>query len=359
MAANLNGIVINEVLPDPNSNTNNFDTDGNGTTETGDEFVELYNTSSNPVDISGWTLGDIIGTRFTFPSGTIVDPNTAVVVVSQYNGTPPEGFFSIGISAGVWNNTGDLIILSDDQGNQISAGYNDQSANGDDNFGNDTDGLSIQRSPDGSDTLIVTTPTPECFLTGTQILTENGYKPVEELNIGDQVQTADGKLEAVKWIGCQTVNPGEIFNPLRSHPIQIKAGALGENIPSRDLFVSPDHALLVDELLINAGALVNDISIIKTEPTETFIYHHVELENHALLLAEGAFAESYIPQKEDRMAYDNGAEYEKLYPHGSKLMLWPMDYPRVSGKNKVPRFVTQKLLKIASQIYFKSVKLAA
>ena len=188
----------------------------------------------------------------------------------------------------------------------------------------------------------------ECFLEGTHILTEDGYRRVEDLKIGDNVKTFDGQLEAIKWIGKQTRHRFTA-HPLRSLPIQIKAGALGENTPSRDLFVSPDHAVLIDGLLINAGALENGISIVKTYPTQ-YTYYHVELENHALLDAEGVPAESFFPQKEDRSLYDNGAEYEELYPHGSKLMLWPLDYPRVSSKNKVPRFVSQKLMQIANQL---------
>ena len=188
----------------------------------------------------------------------------------------------------------------------------------------------------------------ECFLEGTNVLTEDGYRRVEDLKIGDKVKTFDGKLEPIKWIGKQTRHRFTA-HPLRSLPIQIKAGALGENTPSRDLFVSPDHAVLIDGLLINAGALENGVSIVKTYPTQ-YTYYHVELENHALLDAEGVPAESFFPQKEDRSLYDNGAEYEELYPHGSKLMLWPLDYPRVSSKNKVPRFVSQKLMQIANQL---------
>ena len=188
----------------------------------------------------------------------------------------------------------------------------------------------------------------ECFLEGTHILTEDGYRQVEDLKIGDKVKTFDGQLESIKWIGKQTRHRFTA-HPLRSLPIQIKAGALGENTPSRDLFVSPDHAVLFDGLLINAGALENGVSIVKTYPTQ-YTYYHVELENHALLDAEGVPAESFFPQKEDRSLYDNGAEYEELYPHGSKLMLWPLDYPRVSSKNKVPRFVSQKLMQIAGQL---------
>ena len=190
----------------------------------------------------------------------------------------------------------------------------------------------------------------ECFLTGTHILTDKGEVAVENLQIGDNVVTAEGKLELIKWIGYQTVKPNQVKQPLRGYPILIKAGALGNNLPHRDLYVSPDHAMFFEDVLINAGALVNGTSIIKTEPKSAFTYYHVELENHALLLAEGASAESYLPQNEDRLAYENGAEYEELYPYGSNLMLWPMDYPRISSWVKVPRYMRKKLNLIAQQL---------
>ena len=188
----------------------------------------------------------------------------------------------------------------------------------------------------------------ECFLAGTNILTEHGYRKIEDLQIGDKVKTVDGELEEIKWIGKQTRHRSTA-HPLRSLPIQIKAGALGNNLPRRDLFVSPDHSILIEGLLINAGALENGVSIVKTYP-EKYVYYHIELENHTLLDAEGVPAESFFPNKEDRSLYDNGAEYEKLYPHSSKLMFWPMDYYRISSKNKVPRFVSEKLMEIASQL---------
>lgn len=191
----------------------------------------------------------------------------------------------------------------------------------------------------------------ECFLPGTNILTNRGEVAVEKLKIGDLVQTATGELEAIKWIGKQTVNPQNITNPLRSNPIMIQAGAFGNSLPARDLYTSPDHAYLVDGLLINAGALVNDVSILKTEIQETFCYYHVELENHALLIAEGIAAESYLPQKENRNEYDNAEEYQQLYPESINVMLFPMDYPRISSKNKVPRQICHKLMQIASQLH--------
>ncbi|MEO0928522.1 MAG: Hint domain-containing protein [Cyanobacteria bacterium J06643_13] len=221
-------------------------------------------------------------------------------------------------------------------------------ANADDSIDRlDTEEKDFELVQQGNDLLLTI---EECFLTGTRILTETGYRKVEDLAIGDLVQTADGELEPVKWIGYQSRQPNQIKNPLRGYPILFKAGSLGHNLPLRDLYTSPDHALLVDGLLINAGALVNDISIIKTEPTEPFCYWHVELEHHALLIAEGTAAESFYPNREDRLAYDNGLEYDELYPFGnSQLMLYPLDYPRISSRNKVPRYICHKLQQIAQK----------
>ncbi|MGK7889319.1 MAG: Hint domain-containing protein [Leptolyngbyaceae cyanobacterium] len=190
----------------------------------------------------------------------------------------------------------------------------------------------------------------ECFLTGTRILTDQGEVPVEELKIGDRVQTTDGSFQPIKWVGHQTREPGQIRNPLRGYPIQIKTGALGNGLPHRDLFVSPDHALLFGGLLINAGALVNGTSICKTTPTETFVYHHIELAQHSLLVAEGTAAESYLPQKEDRPAYDNGDEYLELYPHNDILCYWPLKYPRISSMRQMPRSIRKQLAQIAQTL---------
>ncbi len=362
MAQDINGVVINEIFATPTLGAG-FDTNQDGIlSTTADPFVELFNTSSNPVDLTDWTISlsnfvPVPPFAFTFPNFTL-QPGEHVVVLGDL-GTLTESFYLDGLP--IFLNVNNEVILTDGGTNSISGtfgGFTPTQANTDD-FGTETGGLSLGRVPDGDDIISSATPNPECFLTGTLILTENGYKAVEELRIGDLVQTADGKLEAVKWIGYQTINPEQIVHPLRGNPIQIKAGALGDNLPLRDLYVSPDHSLFIEGLLINAGALVNDISIIKTKPLDYFTYYHVELENHCLLVAEGTAAESYLPQKENRAEYDNSAEYEELYPNGSNLMLWPIDYPRISSCNKVPRFVSKKLLKIAHQLFSQDMKLTA
>ena len=362
MAASLNGVVINEILPDPTGDTASFDTDGDGTVDETDEFVELFNSNTEPVDISGWTLGNGGGEEetFVFPEGTIIPAGGYIIVIGAWNSTDPlpENYFELEDLLS-FDDDGDEVILSDGV-DTIAAVYNgadpDPITNPDlpagaivDDFGNATDGQSLERSPDGSDTIVDTTPDPECFLTGTLIATERGDVAVEQLKIGDRVQTSGGEVVAIKWIGRQTVDPATLQNSMRGYPVWIKAGALGNNLPIRDLYVSPDHAILLEGLLINAGALVNNVSILSTEPTEPFTYYHVELHKHALVLAEGTAAESYLPQKENRYVYDNGAEYADLYPNENDILAyWPMSYPRVSSKRQLPKFVSQRLNAIAA-----------
>ena len=98
----------------------------------------------------------------------------------------------------------------------------------------------------GTDTITI------CFMAGTQIRTLEGEVAVETLKRGDLVLSADGRLVPVVWLGKQTIST-RFADPLRTLPVRIKASALDQNIPSRDLLVSPDHAILVQGTLNSCG----------------------------------------------------------------------------------------------------------
>lgn len=174
-----------------------------------------------------------------------------------------------------------------------------------------------------------------CFAEGTQIATVRGELRVEDLQIGDLLETADGSATAVRWIGRQTVLT--MFGPAdRLHLVRIAAGALGNDLPHSDLTVTADHAMLVDGVLCNASALVNDVTITRVplaEMGDSYTVYHVETEAHEIIYANGAAAETYIDHA-SRRVFDNFAEYEALY--GEEPEMQELLYPRITTARQLP-----------------------
>ncbi len=174
-----------------------------------------------------------------------------------------------------------------------------------------------------------------CFMPGTLIRTPEGEALIETVQRGDLVLTADGEAKPVVWVGRQTI-VSRFADPIRNLPIRIAAGALADNVPSRDLLVSPEHALLVEGVLVHAGALVNGTSVRReSQVPESFVYYHVELEDHSLILAENVPAETFVDNV-DRLHFDNWAEHETLYPEGRAVAELPL--PRAKAARQVSLF---------------------
>jgi len=133
-----------------------------------------------------------------------------------------------------------------------------------------------------------------CFAQGTRILTCDGELAVEELLVGDLVVSASRKLAPIVWLGHWTV----ACAPRHAWPVRIAAGAFGSGQPKRDLFLSPDHAVFVNGVLIPIRYLINDTSIAQIKLDE-ITYYHVELPRHDVILAEGLPVESYLGDRTD------------------------------------------------------------
>jgi len=136
-----------------------------------------------------------------------------------------------------------------------------------------------------------------CFVAGTRILTARGEVPVEALRPGELVATLSGEgspLKPVVFTGRRRIVLAGHPNAADLSPVRIRAGALGENTPHRDLLVSPDHCLFLDGALVPARLLVNGATITIEQGLAEVTYYHVELPTHDVVLAEGAAAESWL-----------------------------------------------------------------
>ena len=169
-----------------------------------------------------------------------------------------------------------------------------------------------------SATASVTVDIVACYCPGTLIRTARGQKPVERLRIGDKVLTKSGVAAPIKWIGRRSYAGRFVLGRKDILPVCIKAGALDDNVPKRDLWISPHHAMYFEDqarggLLIEARHLVNGVSIVQAERADKVEYVHVELDSHDAIIAEGALSETFIDD-DSRGMFHNAHEYHGLYP---------------------------------------------
>ena len=183
------------------------------------------------------------------------------------------------------------------------------------------------RDSQGTDTDTIIINVTICVARGTLIDTETGPVPVEELRIGDRVCTLDGPARPVRWIGCRHVPAAELAADPSLRPVRIAAGAFGPGQPGRDLTVSPQHRILLDDwraelffgaaqVLVPAKGLVNDLTIRIDHAAPGVDYFHVLFDRHEIMLTEGLPTESFHPGDYAlrELGEETRAELFKLFP---------------------------------------------
>lgn len=166
----------------------------------------------------------------------------------------------------------------------------------------------IDFSPSGSDVLIDLevdqNVAPVCLTHGTQIMTPHGPRLIENLAIGDLVQTLDHGPQPIRLILQRHIVFG--LDNACHRPIAIQRAALGDGAPYRTLVVSPQHRVLC------AGHAVADgfdlpavfapakglrhLSGVRIQSGRTAItYITLMLAQHEVIIANGAPVESFYP----------------------------------------------------------------
>lgn len=167
-----------------------------------------------------------------------------------------------------------------------------------------------------------------CFASGTLINTPTGAVPIENLTEGALVLTEDCGAQPIRWIGSKKLDAIDLAQSPKLKPVVIRADALGPGYPRQDLVVSPQHRILLSsaiakrmfgakDVLVPAKKLtgVDGIDVRHDNP-EGVEYFHMLFDNHQIVEANGAKAESLFTGPEALKAVSPEAREEitELFP---------------------------------------------
>jgi hypothetical protein len=153
-----------------------------------------------------------------------------------------------------------------------------------------------------------------CFLTGTTIRTADSDRKIEDLAVGDLLPTVFGGVCPIQWIGRY---PFRKSDPSKAWvkdvlPVRVTRSALAPDVPNAELCITKAHALLIDDVLVPAGDLVNGttITLYDARELDELEFFHIKLERHNVIYAEGAPCETLMYVDENAV---NFAEYLRRY----------------------------------------------
>lgn len=165
-----------------------------------------------------------------------------------------------------------------------------------------------------------------CFTPGTVIATPRGERLVEDLEVGDRIITRDNGLQEIRWIGRRDLVGTELLQAPHLKPVLIRAGSLGRGLPERDLLVSPNHRVLMnnektalyfeDREVLAAAKHLTDLEGVDAVDTGAISYIHFMFDQHEVVLSNGSWSESFQPgaQALDGMGLEQRDEIYALFP---------------------------------------------
>ena len=161
-----------------------------------------------------------------------------------------------------------------------------------------------------------------CFDPRALIDTPKGPVAAGALRPGDLVRTRDTGAAPLTWVCRKSLLPDDLANPDRA-PVCIAKDSIAPGVPARDLWVSPQHRILIEGWMAQlhfgeAEVFVPAKVLAKPAPEHDAPkeYVHLLLDRHEVLWAEGAPSESLYPAQIDKATMDPLAREElfKMLP---------------------------------------------
>ena len=170
-------------------------------------------------------------------------------------------------------------------------------------------------------------PVIACFTPGTKIAALHGEIPVEKIAAGDKVVTRDNGIQEIRWVGKKKIDWRIMTAHPHLKPILLRQGSLGSDLPERDMMISPNHRVLVEnartalqfdepEVLVAAKHLIGGLSVRSIDSIGT-TYIHFLFDRHEVVLSDGIWTESFQPTDNTLKGFGNSqrAEIFEIFPN--------------------------------------------
>lgn len=222
------------------------------------------------------------------------------------NGDSGLGDITYNEAVALVDGSGDVVQFVSFNGNTVTGNEGPASGLGSTDIGTHGFNESLQSDNGGASYYTQSAPNPgtaPCYASGTMIETINGPRPVETLRPGDWVTTLDHGTQIVRWVRSSD-QPLEKVD-IDAKPVLIAAGALGQNLPTHDLIVSPQHRILVGgrgqledqfgaESFVPAKSLTALRGIRHMNGKAKITWIHFACDQHEVVIANGCFSESLL-----------------------------------------------------------------
>jgi Ca2+-binding RTX toxin-like protein len=164
---------------------------------------------------------------------------------------------------------------------------------------------------------------PPCFVLGSMIATADGEIPIEDLKVGNLIETLDHGLQPIRWIGHRHLSAGDLAENENMRPIRIRKNVISDGNCVGDLVVSPQHRILIaskvvqrmfgdTEILIAAKQLRAIDGVDIADDFEDVTYFHILFDQHEIIYANGVPTESLYLGEEAQKSL-SAAGREEIY----------------------------------------------